>query len=109
MIDSQVEIRDEPNEGAYVIEVDGRRAGKAVYRMRRGRKVFLHTEIDDEFTGSGLGARLVEYAMDDVRQKSEMMVPMCPFFAAYLERHPENEDIVDRELTNEMNSRRRQG
>lgn len=109
MTDRNVRIRDVPDEGAYVVEVDGRRAGKAEYRVRNDRKVFVHTEIDDEFSGMGLGTRLVAHALDDVRSEGGQMVPLCPFFAAYIKRHPEYEAIVDRELTGHYHARRARG
>jgi predicted GNAT family acetyltransferase len=106
MTDPLIEIRDDPDEGAYVVDVDGERAGKAVYHMRGGRHLFVHTEIDDRYAGTGLGKRLVRYALDDVRAKQGTMVPICPFFAAYLKRHPEYEDVVDRELTDRIHRAR---
>lgn len=107
MTEPRVDIRDMPDEGAYVIEVDGRRAGKAEYRIRDDRLVFVHTEIGDEFSGMGLGTRLVVHALEDVRAKGDLMAPLCPFFASYIRRHPEYEDVVDRELTDRLNAKRR--
>jgi len=107
--ESRIEIRDDPEESAYVVEVDGERAGKAVYHMRGGRHLFVHTEIEDRFAGTGLGTQLVRYALDDVRAKRGTMVPICPFFAAYLEGHPDYGDIVDQELTERINKRKSQG
>lgn len=110
MTDPTIEIRDDPEEGAYVVEVDGQRAGKAVYHMRGGRHLFVHTEIDDRYSGVGLGKRLVRYSLDDVRSKQGTMVPICPFFASYLKEHPEYQDIVDGELTDRINrARERKG
>lgn len=106
MTDRRIDIRDDPEEKAYVIDVDGRRAGKAEYRSRDDLKVFVHTEIDDEFEGMGLGTRLVKYALDDVRASGGRMVPLCPFFAAYLKRHPEYEDLVDREMFKRFNAKK---
>lgn len=106
MTDRNVLIRDVPEEEAYVVEVDGRRAGKAEYRIRENRKVFVHTEIDDEFSGMGLGTSLVVHALDDVRSQGGQMVPLCPFFASYIRRHPEYEDIVDHDLTDRYHARR---
>jgi predicted GNAT family acetyltransferase len=108
MTDRKIEIRDDPEEGAYVVEVNGERAGKAVYHMRGGRHLFVHTEIDDRYSGMGLGTSLVRYALDDVRAMRGTMVPICPFFAAYLERHPDYEDIVDQELAARINKRKNQ-
>lgn len=107
MTEGRVEIRDDPEESAYVINVNGERAGKAVYHMRGGRHLFVHTEIDDHYSGMGLGTRLVKYALDDVRARQGSIVPICPFFAAYLENHPEYSDIIDRELTDRINRTRR--
>ena len=92
--DSQVTIRDDPGENAYVIEVDGERAGKAEYRIHEGRTVFTHTEVDDAFSGRGLGSRLARFALDDTRRKGMKIVPRCPFIAAYVKRHEEYHDMV---------------
>lgn len=95
---SQIEVFDDADSSAYVISVDGERAGKAVYHMRGGRHFFVHTEIDDEYSGHGLGTTLVKSALDDVRQSGGAVVPLCPLFAAYIKRHPEYEDLVDHEI-----------
>jgi predicted GNAT family acetyltransferase len=104
--ESQVDIRDEPGEEAYVIEVDGIRAGKAEYRSIEGRRVFTHTEVDGGYSGMGLATRLVRFALDDMRAQQTQVVPLCPFFAAYIRRHPEFDDLVDHELTMELKKRR---
>ena len=103
----QVEIRNAPDEGAYVIEVDGHRAGKAEYLLRDGRHVFTHTEIGGGFSGEGLAAKLVRFALDDVRSNDGRVVPICPFFAAYIQRHPEYEDLVDHKMTMEIKKRQK--
>ncbi|HEX6946826.1 MAG TPA: GNAT family N-acetyltransferase [Acidimicrobiia bacterium] len=91
----EVVIRDDLSENAYVIEVDGQRAGKAEYRIRENQVVFTHTEIDEAFEGRGLGSRLARHALDDVRRKGMRIVPRCPFIAAYVRRHSEYQDMVD--------------
>jgi len=106
MTESTIELRDEPDEGAYVVEVDGERAGKAEYVVRDGRRVFVHTEVDKRFSGMGLGSRLARFALDDVRESDGKAVPLCPFIAAYIARHPEYEDLVDREMTEMYEARR---
>lgn len=107
MTEHEVEVRDSPEEGAYVIEVGGRRAGRAEYVIREDRRVFTHTEIEDDFSGMGLGTQLVLHALEDVRAAGGLMVPICPFFAAYIKRHPEYEELVDRDLTDRLEERRR--
>lgn len=90
-----ISVRDDLEEGAFVIEVDGIRAGKADYRISDGRVIFTHTEISDAFSGRGLGSRLARYALDDVVRRELLIVPRCPFIAAYIRRHPEYQEMVD--------------
>ena len=93
-------VRDHPTEHRYEITVAGRPAGYAAYLDRPGgegqRRVFLHTEIDTQYEGQGLGSVLARAALADVRASGRRAVAVCPFMAAYLKRHPEEADIVDR-------------
>ena len=43
---------------------------------------------------SGLGSRLVQAALDDVRGKGERVVPLCSFVRGWIERHPDYADLV---------------
>ncbi|MFJ3778155.1 GNAT family N-acetyltransferase [Streptomyces sp. NPDC090075] len=79
----------------YEILVDGQRAGLTAYRDRGARRVFFHTEIDEAFAGQGLGAQLVQRALDDVRASGMRIVPVCPYVAKFLKRHDEFADIAD--------------
>lgn len=100
MSDQQENIRiwDDAEGHRYVLEVDGERAGMAVYHLRGGRHFFVHTEVDAEYSGRGLGSRLVKYALDDVDRAGGQIVPLCPLFAAYVKRHPEYLRLVDQEI-----------
>ncbi len=93
-----VRIWDDQDNHRFALEVDGQPAGMAVYHLRGGRHFFVHTEVDDEFSGRGLGTRLVKTALDEVREAGGKVVPLCPLFAAYIERHPEYQDLVDEEI-----------
>ena len=101
------EIRDIPEESAYVVYIDGERAGKAEYVNRGGRRVFTHTEVDDAHTGGGVAASLVRYALDDMRAREIHIVPLCPFFRSYIARNPEYRNLVDREMTKRYLSRKK--
>ena len=68
--------------------------GEAAYRRRNGRIAFTHTEVDEALEGRGLGSRLVATALDDARREGLEVVPLCPFVASYIHRHPEYQDIV---------------
>ena len=68
--------------------------GEAAYRRRNGRIAFTHTEVDEALEGRGFGSRLAAAALDDARRQGLEVVPLCPFIARFIDRHPEYEDLV---------------
>jgi predicted GNAT family acetyltransferase len=99
----EVEVRDDPDNHRYVLEVDGEVAGKAVYQVRGGRQYFVHTEVDPGHEGQGLGSILAQRALDDVRERGQRIVPLCPFIYSWLRRHPDYQDLVDQEALDRIN------
>lgn len=106
MSERDIHVEDVPDERAYVISVDGAPAGRAEYMARDGRRVFTHTEVDDQHSGLGLASTLVRHALDDVRSRGELLVPLCPFVSEYIRRHPEYDDLVDHEMSMHLKARR---
>ncbi|MFC4587306.1 GNAT family N-acetyltransferase [Sphaerisporangium corydalis] len=93
-MDHAVDVSDNHDARRFEITVDGRIAGFAAYRRKPGQLVFTHTQMDDEFEGQGLGGRLIREALDSARGAGTSVVPLCPFVAAFIERHPEYADLV---------------
>jgi uncharacterized protein len=92
-----IEVRRElarPRSGKYIVSVDGVDAGYSIFTLVDGLVTFLHTEIDPPFEGRGLGSKLARGALDDVRAQGFRVVARCPFIAAYIERHPEDQDLL---------------
>jgi predicted GNAT family acetyltransferase len=90
------DVRDNRDRLRYEIFDDGGApVGFAQYVRRGGRVIFTHTEIDERSEGEGFGSRLAAGALDDVRTRGLRVVPLCPFIAAYIERHQQYDDLVD--------------
>ncbi|MGH3715569.1 MAG: GNAT family N-acetyltransferase [Micromonosporaceae bacterium] len=87
-------VRNNPERHRYEVSVDGTVAGFAAYRTRPGIVIFTHTEIEPAYEGQGLGTKLARAALDDVRANGLELLPLCPFIAGYIERHPEYADLV---------------
>ncbi len=85
-----VEIRDNRDENRYEIRVDGQVAGFAEYQLGHDSITFTHTEIYPAYEGAGLGSHLARGALDDVKARGLSVVPVCPFIAAYISRHPDD-------------------
>lgn len=91
-VDAQ--IRNNTDGQRYEVSVDGKPAGFAEYRLRNNRVIFTHTEVDSAYEGHGLGSTLARFALDDVRERNLSAVPLCPFIAAWIKRHPDYRDLV---------------
>ncbi|MFI7585377.1 GNAT family N-acetyltransferase [Kocuria sp. M1N1S27] len=53
------------------------------------QRIFLHTTVEDDYTGQGLGGRLTGFALDDTVAEGLPLVTVCTDFAASVEEHPE--------------------
>lgn len=100
-----VEIVPNPERDRFEIHVDGQKAGQAEYVRRGDLVIFTHTEIDDAYEGRGLGSQLARGALDAVRAAGDPIVPLCPFIAGYIAKHPEYADLVDTECLDFLDSR----
>lgn len=91
---AEAQVVNDADAGRYEVTLDGRPAGFAQYRLKDRRVIFTHTEVDSAFEGHGVGSTLARYALDDVRERGLQAVPLCPFIAAYIEQHPEYQDLM---------------
>jgi predicted GNAT family acetyltransferase len=92
--DAQIAVFDNTGAERYEIQADGKPAGLLQYRLRPGLIELVHTEIDEEFEGQGLGSRLISFALDDARQRGLAVLPFCPFVNDYIRRHRQHVDLV---------------
>lgn len=92
--DSSVRVVDDPKSTRFEAYVGDQLAGFVTYRIRRGVMVLVHTEVDADFEGHGVGGRLAAIALEQARARGLKVNPLCPFIADYIERHPELADLV---------------
>ena len=89
-----MEITDAPEKSRYEARIDGELAGILEYVEKRGRLALSHTEVLPAFEGRGVASRLAKFGLDEARRKELGVIVICPFVRAYIERHPEERDIV---------------
>jgi uncharacterized protein len=87
-------VVDAAGASRYELRLGDRLVGIAAYRRRNGRIVFTHTTVDAACEGHGFGSRLAEGALDDAAEHGLEVVPLCPFIASYIDRHPEYQRLV---------------
>ena len=90
-------IVDNPEETRFEADVDGHIA--FVSYLRRDNTIFFtHTEVPRELEGRGIGSALARAVLERARAEHWKVVARCPFIAKYVERHPEYQSLLRREL-----------
>jgi predicted GNAT family acetyltransferase len=88
-------VVDVPERSRYEARTaDGAVAGILMYKLADRLMVVTHTEVDLAYEGQGVGGQLVRAVLDDVRERGLHVLPLCPFTKAWVERHPEYQDLV---------------
>jgi len=90
----EIEVTDNHPRNRFEASVGAEIVAFVTYRLLRRRVVVLHTEVERAFTGRGVGRRLVQAMLDDIRARGLQVTPICPFTAAFIERHPAYGDLV---------------
>ncbi len=86
------QIRDDRERHRYELAVDGEIA-YVRYRRAPGVITFVHTEVPERLGGRGIGSRLARHVLDGARADGLKVVPLCPFIAAFMNKHPEYDDL----------------
>ena len=77
----------------FEVSLDGKVA-VAEYRLAEGVIEFVHTDVPRDLEGRGIASHLARAGLDYARAQKLGVVPRCPFFAAWIGKHPEYQDLV---------------
>ncbi len=86
VVDNQASNRFELEEQGLVAFAD--------YRLQGGRLVIPHVEAPPALRGTGTAGRLMTGLLDTARERGLKVVPVCPYAAAFIRRHPEYQDLL---------------
>jgi uncharacterized protein len=64
------------------------------YERRGDRIVYDHTKVPPALEGHGLAAKLARTALEYARAHGLKVVPVCPYVASYICKHPDYQDLV---------------
>jgi predicted GNAT family acetyltransferase len=73
--------------------IDGR-LSKIDFQLNGGKIIYYHTEVPPELGGRGIASSMARFALEYAREQRLGVVPLCPFVAAYIERHPDYQSLV---------------
>lgn len=93
--DTHSRIADHPGRQRYELTVGGRRAAHIAYRAHGpGTIELVHTEVEREFEGQGLGSRIAKFVLEDARSRGLKVIPTCDYIAGWVKKHPEYGDLL---------------
>ena len=95
-MEQHYELIDNAENSQYEYHV-GKFVPKIEYIKTVNNEIYLtHTEIPPQLEGQGIGSALVKDALTDIESQGLRLVPLCPFVAGYIKKHPEWRKIVMR-------------
>lgn len=90
---SDAAITDNAGRSRYVFPVGGDVA-VVTYNLSPPNLMITETLVPQALEGRGIASRLALYVIEDARARQLLILPVCPFFAAYFQKHPEHADVV---------------
>jgi len=89
-----VKVRHNQEHHRFEIDLGDARA-LAAYHLLPGAIAFTHTEVPPRHEGQGIGTMLIKAGLAYARERGLKVVPTCPFFAAYMKKHAEVQDLLE--------------
>jgi len=88
------ELIDNTEANQYEFHV-GNHIAKIEYIKTKNGEIYLtHTEVPVALEGQGIGSQLADKVLTDIEKQNLRLVPLCPFVAGYIQKHPDWRRIV---------------
>ncbi|MGC0273531.1 GNAT family N-acetyltransferase [Pseudactinotalea sp. Z1739] len=88
------QISHSSDQQQFVATAGGEHLGRLEYERRADVVALRHTLVEPAAEGRGVGSALARTALDWIRAEGRRVDPVCPFVAAWIERHPDYADLV---------------
>lgn len=86
-------VRNNQAANQFELAADGETAVLS-YRLQPGVITLVHTGVPEELEGRGIAKQLAEAGLEFARENGLSVVPLCPFVAGYIRKHPEYLNLV---------------
>ena len=90
---TDADIHDNTESHRYELPVGGEVA-VVIYNLSGQNLMITETLVPVALEGQGIASRLAKHVIADARARNLLILPVCPFFSAYLQKHPEHADVV---------------
>lgn len=91
----QIEQSDNEKNGYFKAMDNDVEAGRITYTWAGKDKLIIdHTEVNPEFSGKGVGKKLVLGAVAYAREHQVKIMPLCPFAKSVFDRTREIQEVL---------------
>lgn len=98
MTDIRITREDTDTKARYVARIEGVVGEGELTLSKASEKLIIvdHTAVPDTMRGMGVAGALAKQVIADARAAGQKIVPLCPFFSAYVSRHKkETADVIN--------------
>lgn len=95
-MEKEYELIDNAERHQYEFHIEKYTPRIEYIKSENGEIYLTHAEVPTELSGNGIGSQLVKKTLEDIDRQKLRLVPLCPFVAAYIHKHPEWKRIVMR-------------
>src|SRR5690606_13202222 len=94
-MDRRLELFDNGEANRFQFGLDQGDFAKIEYIKTKDKRIYLtHTEVPKGYEGQGIGSRIIGLTLEHIKAGGWTLIPLCPFVAKYLQRHPEWKALV---------------
>ncbi len=87
------DIRDNHEAHRYELAI-GDQVAVVTYNLSGQNLMITETLVPEVLEGQGIASRLARHVIADAGERGLLILPVCPFFSAYLQKHPEHAAVV---------------
>ena len=86
---TQIRLSLDAQRRLYVatLVADGTLVSMCAYQDSGAKRLFIHTETADTFTGKEVAEKLVRYALNATVAEEKTIVPACSYMANFVHKH----------------------
>ncbi|EID74706.1 GNAT family N-acetyltransferase [Imtechella halotolerans] len=86
---------DQGRKGYFLAQEDTNEAGRMTYTWAgTGKFIIDHTEVNSDFSGRGVGKKMVMQAVLYARENDLKILPLCPFAKSVFDKDTTIHDVL---------------